>query len=105
MTPSFALSPSKCPLLAGLLALSGIRSLVHILRDFPHGMHGRLVKLVLFSSAVHMGCFASLSSLKFAVGSVQVTKTGHTCRFAPVEERLRSRLSWGGVSQHFVVDS
>ncbi|CAM9457545.1 unnamed protein product, partial [Ectocarpus sp. 13 AM-2016] len=31
----------------------------------------RLVKLVLFSGAVHMACFGTLSSLKFAVGSVQ----------------------------------
>ena len=31
----------------------------------------RLVKLVMFSGAVHMACFGSLSSLKFAVGSVQ----------------------------------
>ncbi len=32
----------------------------------------RLVKLVMFSGAVHMACFGALSSLKFAVGSVQV---------------------------------
>lgn len=32
----------------------------------------RLVKLVMFSGAVHMACFGCLSSLKFAVGSVQV---------------------------------
>jgi len=32
----------------------------------------RLVKLVMFSGAVHMACFGTLSSLKFAVGSVQV---------------------------------
>ncbi|CBN77831.1 conserved unknown protein [Ectocarpus siliculosus] len=31
----------------------------------------RLVKLVMFSGAVHMACFGTLSSLKFAVGSVQ----------------------------------
>ncbi|CAM9397465.1 unnamed protein product, partial [Hapterophycus canaliculatus] len=31
----------------------------------------RLVKLVMFSGAVHMACFGCLSSLMFAVGSVQ----------------------------------
>lgn len=33
---------------------------------------GRLVKLVMFSGTVHMVTICSLSSLKFAVGSVQV---------------------------------
>ncbi|CAM9509811.1 unnamed protein product [Ectocarpus sp. 13 AM-2016] len=31
----------------------------------------RLVKLVMFSAAVHMACFGTLSRLKFAVGAVQ----------------------------------
>ncbi|CAN0301789.1 unnamed protein product, partial [Ectocarpus sp. 12 AP-2014] len=31
----------------------------------------RLVKLVVFSAAVHMACFGTLSRLKFAVGAVQ----------------------------------
>ncbi|CBN77829.1 conserved unknown protein [Ectocarpus siliculosus] len=31
----------------------------------------RLVKLVMFSAAVHMACFGTLSKLKFAVGAVQ----------------------------------
>ncbi|CAM9936432.1 unnamed protein product, partial [Discosporangium mesarthrocarpum] len=33
----------------------------------------RLVKLVVFSGGMHQACFTALSSLPFAVGSVQVS--------------------------------